>query len=146
MQIIYSNWDPETHVSTVRVRTKYGVHEASVVTDPEDYDIENQWDGCALAFFKCNLKAKKAEYKRLYERYVATEHILNVYAADHGDIDREEFIHEINTTEWLSHQAQIAKRDYAVAREQYFKGKSRYKELMEARLQSRRDIRDKIAD
>lgn len=141
-KVVYSSWDPETHISEVHTYSdKYGVFKAFVTTDPEDYDIENQWDGCRIANYKCHIKYLKAHYKTLYEHYRAQKHMFDVFinAFDLSDELSQKYVQH------LSHQVNIAYREYKVALGQYNKWVGDYAEFIDYTLKSRREIRDTLS-
>ena len=77
-RLLFSNHNPETHISTVTIATDIGEFTASVTCREEDYENESRYFGCTLAEMKALMKyttakrfAAENQFKSL-ERYYNT--------------------------------------------------------------------------
>lgn len=88
-KILDSYYDEYTGVSFVTKHTKYGTFSAEAYCHPEDRDIQNEWDGCRFAEFKCDVQALHEKIKMMKQRLIGMDQLIDI-------LDRPEVADQIN--------------------------------------------------
>ena len=93
------------HSSWIIKETKYGTFfgQAFINTD-KNLDIENSFDGCRIAEFRCDLQAVKEKSKWMRQRAIGIQHAYNVL--------KNNFEEDNPALQQLKRQEEIAWRDY----------------------------------
>ena len=78
-KLIYSNYDPETGISIVRIQTPHGTFKGKARVHPNDINIASHYAGCKYAeirayirYYKFLAKLKQSaieEIKKLYNKF-----------------------------------------------------------------------------
>ena len=87
-KILESYYDGEEGFSSVTKHTKYGTFIAEAYCHPEDKDIQNEWDGCRFAEFKCDIQALHEKIKMMKQRLIGMDQLIDL-------LDRPQVAEEI---------------------------------------------------
>ena len=88
-KILESYYDGEEGFSCVTKHTKYGTFTAEAYCHPEDKDIQNEWDGCRFAEFKCDMQALHEKIKMMKQRLIGMDQLIDL-------LDRPEVAEQID--------------------------------------------------
>ena len=87
-KILESYYDGEEGFSSLTKHTKYGTFTAEAYCHPEDKDIQNEWDGCRFAEFKCDIQALHEKIKMMKQRLIGMDQLIDL-------LDRPQVAEEI---------------------------------------------------
>lgn len=141
-QLVCADYNEVTGVSTVKLNTKYGTFEHSVVCSPEDKDVQNKFDGCKFAEYLCQVDKLKAKARAFRERANGMEHAANVLYQIHSD--PKMYIWKVSSDDIMQVrvQAEIAYDQARVLSEHAKQMKDGYAEFVETILNARRKFRE----
>ena len=133
-KILESQYNPGWD-SWVLKATKYGTFSGHVFLDDEDSDIDNSFDGCRIAEYRCDLQAYKEKAKRLRERAIGVETAYkNIRQSESGD--------DLVMIK-LDRQVEYAWREYHKAKEYYERMRDYLPMFIESLGKQRRETRKK---
>lgn len=132
-KILESYYAAENGLSVIIKQSKYGRFVGDAYCYEEDKDIQNQWDGCRLAEYKCDLQQLKVKLKehqlRLKGMRIAYQNL-----AQNTDETNEVMLK-------LNKQINIAQRDVDALKDKYNYLKNNYSAYAEKILNERRSFR-----
>ena len=141
-QLVSATYNEATGVSTVKLNTKYGTFEHSVVVAPEDKDVANKFDGCKFAEYLCQIDKLRAKARAFRERAIGIDHAANVLCAIKCDPKMRLWNVSSDDLLELRIQAEIAYDQARVIKERADKMKDGYAEFVESTLNARRKFRE----
>ena len=135
-KILHSDYNPETGVSTVTKTNKWGTVTATSSLHPDDADIANQWDGCAFAEYKADMKLLK---KKIRANQHELNGMMNLYQnlAQNVKVDDPTMLR-------IQRQIDIKGRDITNMQEQLYQMKKAFPQMAEKALNDKRAFRNKI--
>lgn len=75
--IVDARYEEAPGYSVVTIETKYGTFTNMAEVAFEDEDIENKWDGCRFAEYKCKIDFLRAKSRAMRERARGIRHAAN---------------------------------------------------------------------
>ena len=141
-QLVSATYNEATGVSTVKLNTKYGTFEHSVVVAPEDKDVANKFDGCKFAEYLCQIDKLRAKARAFRERAIGIDHAANVLCAIKRDPKMRLWDVSSDDLLELRIQAEIAYDQARVIKERANKMKDGYAEFVESTLNACRKFRE----
>lgn len=130
---ILGSYYADDGTSFVIKQSKYGTFTGEAYCYEEDEDIQNKWDGCRLAEYKCDLQQLKVKAKEYQARVRGMEIAYKNLAQS---IDESNIV-----MQKLSKQIAIAKRDADNLKTKYKYLKDNYSNYAEKILKERRSFR-----
>ena len=140
-KILYADYEKETGFTNVTAENKYGTFHTFVHTEPEDFDIENRWDGFRFCDYKIYVETLKAKYKVLKERANGMATLVDRFC-NSGRIDKSDNC--LEDYKWICRQLGIARREAEEVKQQYENMKKNYPVYCDKVLQERRENRARI--
>ena len=133
-KILRSFFEEDKGYTYVEYETKYGLISVEAQCHPDDMDIKNCWDGFQICDLRAYLEFERLDMIALRERYLATEHLLNVFAWNY----------DIDVVDALNRQSQVAFRLYREARERYIRHRRNIGTTIKNIVKQRRIIREQF--
>lgn len=141
-KLLYTNYDKETGISTVTLRTKWGTFTHSVKVHPDDEEIANKWDGCRFATYLCYVDKYKNKSKAYYQRYVGLKTAKDVLESVRKEKIGYNNFYIKKAIAYIDRQAKIYLKESVNLSIEAKKRKQNYREFVEDTLAKRRKIRE----
>lgn len=139
---IIDSFYTEDGLTYLCIVNKYGIFDATAQVYPEDYDIENRWDGFKFCEYKIHLQILNAKIKKFKERLKGMDILLNNLASqikevgEYGDAQLELYYAG-------ERQRNILARDIAKLEIEYKEKMKNYPVFCNNILNQRRELRNK---